>query len=94
MRFYFLKLMLFSLVFGVFWSSSQENVLAQELSGNYQDYLNPGDLNEALNSLHKKFPKQTKLIDLANSAGNSKLKMLEIGPEVSMEKKSLKQEYS
>ena len=89
MRFYFLKLMLFSLVFGVFWSNSQKNVLAQELSGSYQDYLNPGNLNEALNSLHKKFPKQTSLIKLAGSAGNHDLQMLEIGPEVGQEKKSM-----
>ncbi len=89
MRFYFLKLMLFSLVFGVFWSVSQEKTLAQQLSGSYQDYLNPGDLNNALNDLHKKFPKQTKLIKLASSAGNSSLQMPEIGPEAGLEKKSL-----
>ena len=81
--------MLFSLVLGVFWSGSQEKILAQELSGNYQDYLNPEGLNKALNDLHSKFPKQTKLIKLASSAGNSNLKMLEIGPEAGLEKKSM-----
>lgn len=89
MRFYFLKLILYSLVLGVFWSSSQGNILAQELSGNYHDYLSPGDLNKALNDLHKKFPKQTKLINLANSAGDRNLQILEIGSEVGLEKKSL-----
>ena len=62
---------------------------AQNLTNKYDRYLPPSDLNQALTSMNKKFPGNTKVITLAVSPGKKELKMIEIGPETAKTKKSL-----
>ncbi len=78
MRNYFLKFLLFLFV----------TIPALAQSQAYDEYLDPAGLNKALSSLNKKYPKNTKLISLARSAGGQDLQMIEIGHETGTVKKS------
>lgn len=81
------KFLLFILIFGVVWGLS--DVSAQSLTGRYDRYLTPNDLNEALKNLNSKFPGKTQLHALAVSPGKQKLTILEIGPEAGKDRKTL-----
>ena len=72
------KLLLFTILFVIF---SIFSVQSQNQISRFTKYLDPAGINEYLTGLNKQFPGQTKITNLATSAGGREIKMLEIGIE-------------
>ena len=78
MKLLYLKLLRLSLWFGILWGIVSLVSVGQSLSGSYDKYLGPNELNKVLSDLNKKYPNKTRIIPLAKSPGEFDLKLIAI----------------
>jgi len=87
MKRFFPKCALIAMTFGIMWGLAWSQDQAMTLT--YDAYMTPDGLNQALKSLNSRFSNTTKLHRLAVTPGKRELVLLEIGPEVGRQDKSL-----
>ena len=74
---------------GILWGLISLISTGQSLTGQYDKYLSPVEVNKVLSDFNMKFPEKTRVISLAQSPGKLDIKLLEIGPETKNSKKTV-----